>query len=54
MPVSLPNKKSADRVTSGEIMAGVVWLVIFGLIIFGSLSHKSEQLMAAINLSGLW
>jgi hypothetical protein len=54
MPVSLPDQKKASVVTSGEIVAGVAWLAAYGLIMLVSLSQHSGQLVAAINLSGLY
>jgi hypothetical protein len=54
MPLSLSDQKAANGVTSGEILVGAAWLILYGALIFGSLSRNSEELVAAVNLSGLW
>ena len=51
MSASPPNPSSANTVTHGEILVGIVWLVVYGLFMFDGLSAKFTQLASAIHSS---
>ena len=53
MPTSQPKRKAPIDVTSGEILAGAIWLAFFCLLIVAALSSDSRSLTTAVNLSGL-
>lgn len=46
---SLHAQKTARAATAGEILSGVVWLGVFGLIILVGFSRHSWHLIAAID-----
>jgi hypothetical protein len=47
MPTSFPKRKAPIDVTSGEILAGVIWLVFFCLLVVAVLSTDSRSFLIA-------
>ena len=53
MHVPLPAPGPDNVVTQGEIVTGIAWFIVYGLMIFGGLSGRAVQLIAAIGFPGL-